>query len=99
MKNSYRTDLAVKLILFITAFFFSANAYRQSDIETFDGSNSTRVPSLNRTVGGVQFNFLVTPDGSGGDFVLFPKYGLSNSPSLALNYIIFLFGVFPSRDG
>src|SRR3546814_1150185 len=73
-----------RLLLLITVLFSSAQVFAQTFTETFDGSNSTRVSSLNRTTGGVQFNFLFTADGDGGDFVLFPQFGESNSPSLDL---------------
>jgi len=83
MEKFYKINF-IKYLFLLIGLLYSAQLYGQTYTETFDGSNPTRVSSLNRTTGGVQFNFLFTADGDGGDFVLFPQYGVSNSPSLDL---------------
>lgn len=70
-------------LLLITTVFSVAQAYGQTYVETFD-SGPDAVTSFNRTIGGVEFQFVFTADGDGGDFAHVPDFGSGNSASLDL---------------
>ena len=74
----------VRFLLLIAAICCSVQSYAQPYTDEFNDSDPAHVTSLNRTIGGVQFDFLFTGEGDGGNFVLFDRYGVGDSPSLDL---------------
>lgn len=77
------------LLLLIGWSLLTFQAKAQSFTDTFDDDpcGGSACESFSRTLAGLQFDFVFTSDGDGGDFIYDDQYGEGGSPSInALSY-------------
>uniref|UniRef100_UPI001BFC5EBE MBG domain-containing protein n=1 Tax=Echinicola shivajiensis TaxID=1035916 RepID=UPI001BFC5EBE len=82
MKYIYRNNLYKTLLLLVVGMFSVFQLRGQTYTETFDYTTPDGVSTVSHIIGGVQFDFVFTTQGDGGDFAHIPVYGSSNSASL-----------------
>ena len=82
MKYIYTNNLYKIFLLLVVGLLTVFQLNGQTFTETFDYTTPDGVSSVSHTIGGVQFDFVFTAQGDGGDFAHVPDYGSSNSASL-----------------